>query len=214
MAETAVSMLPWPEIITTGSSACSCLIAPSNCRPSSLLPWSQMSRNTRFGRRAAMAASAWSLFFAVRVPWPSSWRMPATSSRISASSSTIRISDDMAHLSVACGFADFGGSLFVGGTFGAEAQPGPSPSAVPVGSIIELDASAVLLEDAADDREPEAGTLLARRHIGLEQAVAVLLRQTGAVVDDVDNDVGPLACRRYLDPATAELFRRHRRDRL
>src|SRR5262249_41028461 len=152
--------------------------------------------------------------FAVRVPWPSSWRMPATSSRISASSSTIRISDDMAHLSVACGFADFGGSLFVGGTFGAEAQPGPSPSAVPVGSIIELDASAVLLDDAADDREPEAGPLLARRHIGLEQAVAVLLRQTGAVVDDVDNDVGPLACRRYLDPATAELFRRHRRDRL
>src|SRR5262249_42308880 len=132
----------------------------------------------------------------------------------SASSSTIRISDDMAHLSVAGGFADFGGSLFVGGAFGAEAQLGPGPPPVPVGSIVELDASAVLLEDAADDREPEAGTLLARRHVGLEQSVAVLLGQPGAVVDDVDDDVGPLARRRNLDAAAAELLGRHRRDRL
>ena len=48
-------MLPWPEIITTGSSGCSCLSASSSCRPSSRLPCSQMSRNTRFGRRAPIA---------------------------------------------------------------------------------------------------------------------------------------------------------------
>ena len=67
MAATAVSILPWPEIITTGSSGCSCLIASSSCRPSSLVPCSQMSRKTRLGRRVAIAASASSLSRAVRV---------------------------------------------------------------------------------------------------------------------------------------------------
>ena len=54
MAATAVSILPWPEIITTGSSGCSLLDPSSSCSPSSRLPCSQMSRNTRFGRRAAI----------------------------------------------------------------------------------------------------------------------------------------------------------------
>ena len=39
-----------------------------------------------------------------------------------------------------------------------------------------------------DDGEAEAGALLARRHIGLEQPAAVLRRQAHAVVDHVDDD--------------------------
>ncbi len=66
----------------------------SSCRPSSRLPCSQMSRNTRFGRRFAIAFRARRR---CRAPCachslrPA--RMPATSSRISASSSTMRMSD-------------------------------------------------------------------------------------------------------------------------
>ena len=44
-------MLPWPEIITTGISGCCSLTQSRSCRPSSRLPCSQMSRNSRFGRR-------------------------------------------------------------------------------------------------------------------------------------------------------------------
>src|SRR5690606_5014118 len=52
-----------------------------------------MSSSSRRGTRSAIAASAESLSPAVRVSWPSSDRIPATSSRISVSSSTTRISD-------------------------------------------------------------------------------------------------------------------------
>ena len=47
IAATAVSMLPWPEIITTGSSGCWVLMLASNCKPSSLLPCSQMSKKIK-----------------------------------------------------------------------------------------------------------------------------------------------------------------------
>ena len=72
----------------------------------------------------------------------------------------------------------------------------------------------MLLEDAADDGEAEAGALLARRDIGLEQPAAVLLRQSDAVVDHVDDDVVALAGGRDPDVTAAELGRRHRGDRL
>ena len=51
MAVTAVSMVPWPEIITTGTCGSSVWMAWRMPRPSSLLPWSQTSRMTR-GRSA------------------------------------------------------------------------------------------------------------------------------------------------------------------
>ena len=65
----------------------------------------------------------------------------------------------------------------------------------------------MLLENAADDGEAEAGALLARRHIGLEQARAVFLRQADAVVDHVDDDVLAVALRAHDDAAASE-FRR------
>ena len=78
---------------------------------------------------------------------------------------------------------------------------------------MQLDAAAVLFQNFPDDRETEAGALLARRHIGLEQARAVFHRQTDAVVDDVDQDVAVHSRCRYLDAALLRP-RRQRRDRL
>jgi hypothetical protein len=66
IADTAVSMLPWPEIITTGTSGCCALMWSSSSMPSIWLPCSQMSSSTSCGRRAASAASASALSPAVR----------------------------------------------------------------------------------------------------------------------------------------------------
>ena len=88
-----------------------------------------------------------------------------------------------------------------------EPQPHPG-AALPgtlVGGIAQLDAAAVLLQDPADDGETEAGALLARRDVGLEQPVAVLLRQPDAVVDHVDDDVAALARGDDADAAPAAL---------
>ena len=65
----------------------------STSSPSRRLPCSQMSRMTSCGRRSSMAFRASSESRARRVRWPSSCRMPATISRMSASSSTIRMSE-------------------------------------------------------------------------------------------------------------------------
>jgi hypothetical protein len=73
-----------------------------------------------------------------------------------------------------------------------------------VGGILEFDAAAMVFQNAADDREPKAGALLARRHIGLEQPAAAHLRQADAVVDHVDHDVVALARGDDLDAALAE----------
>ena len=80
--------------------------------------------------------------------------------------------------------------------------------------IAELDAAAVLLEDLADDREAEAGALLAGGDIGLEQPAAVFLRQADAVVDDVDDDVVAVARRRTRRCGRAPRVGRHGGDRL
>ena len=53
MAVTAVSMLPWPEMMTTGRSGCAFLMMLSTSRPSRRLPCSQMSRMTSCGRRSS-----------------------------------------------------------------------------------------------------------------------------------------------------------------
>ena len=64
---------------------------------------------------------------------------------------------------------------------------------------MQFDAAAVLLDDAADDGEAEARSLLARGDIGLEQPAAVFFRQTDAVVDHVDDDVLAVARGEHAD---------------
>ena len=59
----------------------------------------------------------------------------------------------------------------------------------PVGvgfGVDQFDRAAVLFDDLGDDGEAEAGALLARRHIGLEQPMAVFLRPALAVVGNRD----------------------------
>src|SRR6185312_1323720 len=209
----AVSILPWPEIITTGTSGCSRLTASSSCRPSSLEPCSQMSRKTRFGRCDAIAAMASSLLRAVRAPYPSSCRMPATRSRMSASSSTMRISAGMMLLAHRWLLAA-GRGIAVARGGKAHAHPGAALAGNFIGGDAQLDRAAVLLDDAADDREPKPGALLARGHVRLEQTAAVFLRQADAVVDDVDDDVAAVARGDDPDRTLAELGRRHGGDRL
>src|ERR1051325_9113514 len=159
MAATAVSMLPWPEIITTGSSGWISLTESRSCRPSSLLPCSQMSRNTRLGRRFLISFKAASLSRAVRVP--------------SASSSTMRISDGIG-LSLAGNFGfievrnGLGGSAHILGRVGGghraldlrldpQAHPGAALAGEFLRGVAQFDAAAMVFENAADDSEAKAG---------------------------------------------------------
>ena len=65
-ADTAVSMLPWPEKMITGRFGSRAWIASSTSSPSIGLPWSQTSSRTRLGRRSSIACSARVLSPAVR----------------------------------------------------------------------------------------------------------------------------------------------------
>ena len=128
-------------------------------------------------------------------------RMPATSSRMSASSSTMRMSDAMLRrlrysaeqlrrprgASAVARPSRARGSVI---RISAPLPPSPPPAHRAVRS------PAVLLHDLCDDREAEAGALLARRHVGLEQPLAVFLRQADAVVHDIDDDRIVLGARR------------------
>src|SRR3546814_6920108 len=66
IAATAVSILPWPEIISTGSEGSRFLISSSSSRPSIRELCNQTSSSTSEGRRASIAPSAASLLAAVR----------------------------------------------------------------------------------------------------------------------------------------------------
>ena len=118
-------------------------------------------------------------------------------------------------LSLADDFGRFGLGV-AGSAFGGEAQPHPGAAlaGLLLRRIAQLDPAAVLFEDAADDGEAEAGALLAGRHVGLEQPVAVFLRQADAVVDHVDDDIVAVARRDHPDAAAAALGGGHGGDRL
>src|SRR4029078_11029125 len=182
-------MLPWPLMIMTGKSGCAFLMRSSSSSPSSREPCSQMSRIRSDGRRSSMYLSVSSLSLARRVPCPSSSRMPEISSLISASSSTTRMSDAMGHSL----FFFLGGFSRISlrrvercGVLGyprlvllSQRQVHTHSSAfyfsVPSRRIGERKRTAMLLGDALHDREAKPRTFLARGHVGLDQALAVLL---------------------------------------
>jgi hypothetical protein len=90
VASTAVSIVAWPDIITTGM--LSWPLAPHSL--SSVMPsvsGIQMSSRTRSGRPASRAARASAAFSASWTSWPSSRRISESSSRIPTSSSTTSI---------------------------------------------------------------------------------------------------------------------------
>src|SRR5690606_34763561 len=147
-------------------------------------PCIQMSRKTRRGTRSEIAASALSLSCAVRVSCPSSDRMPETISRISASSSTTRISD------ATCEFLISSRSGAAGRHDMRQQHPDHGATAmIEIGRrVVQFELAAVLFYDLLDDGEAEARALLSHRHIGLQDAVPVFGRQAIAVVDHIDDE--------------------------
>src|SRR5215510_3119622 len=110
--------------------------------------------------------------------------MPATSSRISVSSSTIRISSaDSAPfllMPVTWGWARAGHTR-EGQTYEGTALARCS-GFIGRRRVLEGDAAVVVFHDLLDDRDPEHGAPLAIRHVRLGQAVTVFARPSDAIV--------------------------------
>src|SRR5665213_4118848 len=122
---------------------------------------------------------------------------------MSASSSTMRISAAMplsAHFVLLFGF----GVTRMAGGGETNTQPGPALPGDFIGGVVQFDAAAMVLNDTADDGEPQPGALFACRDIRFEQPAAVFLRQTDAVIDHIDDDVVAFARGEDLDRALAE----------
>src|SRR5689334_10346512 len=106
--------------------------------------------------------------------------MPEISIRMSASSSTIRMScamDDRPRL----GFDALRRRLL------DPAGEHETDARAAARRILEPELAAVILHDLLDDRQAEAGALGAGRDVGLGQAIAPLDRQPLAVVVDLDD---------------------------
>src|SRR5215469_3200051 len=148
--------------------------------PSSSLPWSQMSSTTSVGRRVRIAASASVLVAASRVSYPSSLRTPQISARMSASSSTTRMSCAMGALPFdAFSFVSFGFIGFGDTRIAAHEQQRHARAAT--GTIIEAQLAAVVFHDLLDDRQTETRAAGARGDVRLGQPIALLVRQADAV---------------------------------
>src|SRR5579875_1555479 len=106
--------------------------------------------------------------------------MPQMRVRMSASSSTTSMSCAMGSLPLdTLGLAGLGNARI-----GAcELQGHARAAAV---AVLETQLAAVVLHDLLDDRQTEAGAAGARRHVGLGEPVALLMRQPDAIVLDHD----------------------------
>src|SRR5690606_2362103 len=170
----------------TGRLGCRVLISSSSARPSRREPCSHMSRKTSRGTRSAIDASALSASCAVRVSCPSSLRIPATSSRMSSSSSTIRISDAISDL-LNSSFVSLVPACSGIRCRGRQDQADHSP--LPVMKIcrrvVQFEPTAMVLDNLLDDGEAKSRALVAGRHIGLQQPLPVFTREALSVVDDV-----------------------------
>src|SRR6185312_927333 len=131
--------------------------------------------------------------------------MPATSSRMSSSSSTMRISDaiiDLFCFSFACRCRRTARRC-------CKRQDHADHCAAPFMEIrrriMEFELAAMVLHDLLDDGEAKPRPLLARRHIGLEKPLAIVARQSLAIVDHVDADGAVLAAGLDADGACPPL---------
>src|SRR4051812_49053598 len=106
--------------------------------------------------------------------------MPAIRSRMSSSSSTMRISD-----AINDPFLLIFQSLFIVRCFGIFLREGQSQrdfGTLPVFGIGEGDLAAMVFHDFAHNRQTKPGALAAGGDIGLGQAMAMFRRQSHAVV--------------------------------
>src|SRR6056297_1941692 len=175
-------------MMMTGISGCSRLTVLRMSMPSIWLSLSQMSRIRRPGGSDRMAAIASSELAARRVSKPSSPRMSEITSRMSRSSSTIRMSLIPPSLGrrgpCTCFFA----------AMQRQAHHRPRPDMRARGErvgILQHQRAAMFLDDLLDDRQAQPGALLARCHVGLEQPRAVL-RKADAVIGNGDHRLAVL----------------------
>src|SRR5258706_3817859 len=172
----------------------------STSRPSRRLPWSQISRMTRCGRRSSISFRASSLSRASRQRCPSSSSMPDTRSRMSASSSTTSMSDAIGH-SLPRWRSHFRHCRLFGGnrielglgtpipvTNGKDNPDPGTPAAMRAyRRVLEREDAAMLLDNLLNNGKSKAGPLVALgRDVRLEQPRTVLLGQPDAGVSDLD----------------------------
>src|SRR6185437_492318 len=139
-------------------------------------------------------------------------RIPATRSRISASSSTIRISEAILRSTYRLRLFRLRVRLAGGG----ESYPHTCAALARnfLTGIAQLDVAAMLLDDAPDNRKAEARPLFARRDIRFEQAAAVRFGEPNSIVDDVDDDIVAFARRKHVNGAFAKFRGWNRSNRL
>src|SRR5262245_28370130 len=206
-------------MMTTGSSGWVFLMMFKTSRPSRRLPCSQMSRMTSWGRRSSTALSASSESRAKRVRCPSSCRKPATISRMSASSSTIRMSAAICRSLarwLSSPAAGGGGLWFLaryrlgrcpayGQRYADQCAVGPLRSRW---SILQCQRPPVLFDALLHDgkTKPRAFLCTLGRHIGLKQTHAVLLGQARAIVDHLDVDPVAVAAHHRFDATAPALL--------
>src|SRR5437762_1065900 len=116
---------------------------------------------------------------------------------MSASSSTIRMSCAMGYR------AQLGGGIGSTGSSGETSIAGKHQRRPRTArfSIFQHQLPLVIFHDLFDDSEPQAGALRARRHIGLGQPLAIVLRQAFAVVLDGYRDATFRLADRHRDPS-------------
>src|SRR5262245_46656734 len=109
--------------------------------------------------------------------------MPAISMRMSASSSTMRISAAMGSRQscLRC--------LGLGTISRARVPERHAHDRAAARTVVELQQRAVILDDVLDDCQPKAGAARARGHIGFGQPLPPLIGQAAAIVLDAENDV-------------------------
>src|ERR1700741_580924 len=166
--------------------------------PSSLLPCSQMSSTIRCGLRCETAPMTPSESDAERVAYPSSARIPAISSRISASSSTTRISD-----ATNDAFLLMLHPLLLLRLMQRENHMNDRARCMHVGFIARVfqnQFTAMVLKDLTYNGETQPRTLGAGRDIGLGQAMTLLAGQPYAVVAYRNDDARRILL--YLDRDT------------
>src|SRR5260221_9940453 len=161
VASTAVSIVPWPDIITTGMPSWP-LAAHSLSSEMPSVSGIQMSSSARSGPWCPRDRGASRAPPAGRTWWPSSARISESSSRIPTSSSTTRI----------CAMAS--GRL--------RHRQQDADRGAPCKPVLDRQLAVVLVDDLLDDRQAEARAARLGGHIGLENPRHHLLRKTAAIV--------------------------------
>ena len=214
MAVTAVSMLPWPEMITTGRSGCSFLMAGEHLEAVEAAALQPDVEDDQV--RPPLLDRLQGLVGIAREPRAVPLVLENSRHQIANVGLVVDDQDVRRHrylpTSVHRGFGApkppsgpsrwLAGSALLARARQRDAHERALRSLGRPGRIFERQRAAMLLDDLLDDGEAEAGALAAfGRDVRLEQLGAVLLRQARAVVDDLDLDQLAVAAQDRLDCA-------------